>query len=135
MTLVSRVGVKAPERSQAWWHLPRGLRVWFDRLIGPRPAPPFPGAHPAPTRGKLSEPGRAVDRSPATEQSTGHWSVEPTTPQSRPGSESYAMTPAGGKLHRLNDDGSTLCGYMHLQMVLVEEPPPTSMLCEWCVSA
>ena len=42
------------------------------------------------------------------------------------------MTPAGEKLHRIRTDGKTVCGYSMLQMVLVEDPPPGKMLCEWC---
>jgi hypothetical protein len=42
------------------------------------------------------------------------------------------MTLAGAKIHRLRADGMTVCGYSTLQMVLVELPPPTAMLCGWC---
>src|SRR6185369_17325993 len=116
---VSWTGVKATKGPRTS-HGKRWSRVWLDRLIGSRSAPPFAGAYPAPVHGKLPEPGR--DSQP---MSMGGAAADP-------GSESYAMTLAGAKLHRLQPDGRTLCGFDSLQMVLVENPPPNAMLCEWC---
>ena len=52
-----------------------------------------------------------------------------------PGSLSFAMTPAGKKIHRVGANGMTLCGFSTLQMVMVEDPLRRSLLCEWCVAA
>ena len=130
MEQVSRAGVKTAERppsSGTSWY--GGLRAWMNRFSGRgRPAHPSPGERPAPARGKLSE-GEQVTRS-----SPGSIADAPgASHQDAPApSESFAMTPAGLKIHRVAPSGMTVCGYSTLQMVMVEKPFPAGKLCGWC---
>ena len=139
MHQVSRAGVKTAERppsSGTSWY--GGLRAWMNRFSGRgRPAHPSPGERPAPARGKLSEPVEvgivAENRDYGGDV---HRAADEATPEppawNTTGSESFAMTPAGLKIHRVAPSGMTVCGYSTLQMVMVEKPFPKGKLCGWC---
>jgi hypothetical protein len=48
----------------------------------------------------------------------------------------YAMTVGGKKLHLMDmREPLTFCGLAGWQLVIVEEPIPDSVMCEWCRAA